>query len=355
MSHNAPSFLDLVSAKITDRVSATSLRIGLVIAVFLVFASTPLWADRSLLRLAIEMATILSLAMLWNLLAGYAGLISMGQQAFVGLGGYVLFGFIQKTGLSPLLGIPVSGLLAAVIAVPTAFILFRLRGAYFAVGSWVVAEIYLLLASQITSLGGGSGTSLPLSAIRAIAPDKDVRDMVIYYIAMAMVCGTWLMTWGLLRSRFGLALTAIRDSESAALSLGVDTKKVKMAVYIACAFATGLVGALIFLNKLRISPQAAFNVQDWTADIIFAVIIGGIGTVEGPFVGTAVYFLLRWAFSDLGSWYLIGLGMIAIGFILFAPQGLWGVISQQLRLSLFPIRRLLESVHHPKENAQQEQ
>jgi len=341
MSHNAPSFLDLVSAKITDRVSATSLRIGLVIAVFLVFASTPLWADRSLLRLAIEMATILSLAMLWNLLAGYAGLISMGQQAFVGLGGYVLFGFIQKTGLSPLLGIPVSGLLAAVIAVPTAFILFRLRGAYFAVGSWVVAEIYLLLASQITSLGGGSGTSLPLSAIRAIAPDKDVRDMVIYYIAMAMVCGTWLMTWGLLRSRFGLALTAIRDSERA--------------VYIACAFATGLVGALIFLNKLRISPQAAFNVQDWTADIIFAVIIGGIGTVEGPFVGTAVYFLLRWAFSDLGSWYLIGLGMIAIGFILFAPQGLWGVISQQLRLSLFPIRRLLESVHHPKENAQQEQ
>jgi len=355
MSHNVPTILDGLLVKITDAVSPTTLRIGVVVAVFLFFASTPFWADRSLLRLAIEMATILALAMLWNLLAGYAGLISMGQQAFVGLGGYALFGFIQSTGLSPLLGIPLSGLLAAVIAVPTAFVLFRLRGPYFAVGSWVVAEVYLLLASQITSLGGGSGTSLPLSAIRAIAPDKDVRDMVIYYIAMGVVCGTWLMTWGLLRSRFGLALTAIRDSESAASSLGVDTKRVKMAVYIACAFATGLVGALIFLSKLRISPQAAFNVQDWTADIIFAVIIGGIGTVEGPFVGTAVYFLLRWGFSDLGSWYLIGLGAIAIAFILFAPQGLWGVISQQSRLSLFPIRRLLDAVHHPKEQASQQQ
>lgn len=325
--------------------SPTALRIGFVALVFLVFASAPLWGDRSLLRLAIEMATILALAMLWNLLAGYAGLMSMGQQAFVGLGGYVLFGFVQATGLSPLLGIPLAGVVAAVVAVPTAFLLFRLRGPYFAVGSWVVAEVYRLLASQVTALGGGSGSSLPLAAVRSIAPDKDVRDIVIYYIAMGVVCGTWALTWGLLRSRFGLALTAIRDSESAASSLGVDTRQIKMTVYIATAFATGIVGALIFLGKLRISPDAAFSVQDWTADILFAVIIGGLGTVEGPFFGTAVYFLLRWAFSDLGSWYLIGLGGIAIGFMLLAPNGIWGVLSSTLRLSIFPIRRLLSAVH----------
>jgi len=325
--------------------SATNLRIGFVVAVFLFFASAPLWGDRAILRLSNEMATILALSMLWNLLAGYAGLISMGQQAFVGLGGYVMFAFVQQTGLSPLLGMPVAGLAAAAVAVPTAFLLFRLRGPYFAVGSWVVAEIYQLLASQVTSLGGGSGTSLPLAAVKAIAPDKEVREIVTYYIAMGVVCGTWLLSWGLLRSRFGLALTAIRDSESAAASLGVDTRRVKLTVYIASAFATGIIGSLIFLGKLRISPESAFSVQDWTADIIFSVIIGGIGTIEGPFFGTAVYFLLRWAFSDLGSWYLIGLGGIAIGFMLWAPNGVWGLLSNYFRLHIFPIRRLLNAAH----------
>ncbi len=325
--------------------SPTALRIAFVAVVFLAFASAPLWSGRAVLSLAVDMATILALAMLWNLLAGYAGLISMGQQAFVGLGGYILFGFVQSTGLSPLLGIPLAGLAAALAAVPTALLLFRLRGPYFAVGSWVVAEIYLLLAAQVTALGGGSGTSLPMWAVRALAPDRDLRQVVLYYIAMGVVCGTWLLTWSLLRSRFGLALTAIRDSESAVASLGVDTRRVKLAVYIMAAFATGIIGALIFLAKLRISPDAAFSVQDWTADILFAVIIGGIGTVEGPFFGTAVYFLLRWAFSDLGSWYLIGLGLIAIAFMLLAPDGLWGVLSRRLRLTIFPIRRLLHSVH----------
>ncbi|HLN22819.1 MAG TPA: branched-chain amino acid ABC transporter permease [Patescibacteria group bacterium] len=334
-----------LAAAIRALPSVTAMRIAFVVAVFLFFASAPLWSDRSVLHLAIEMATILALAMLWNLLAGYAGLVSMGQQAFVGLGGYVMFAFVQETGLSPLLGVPLSGLVAALVAIPTALLLFRLRGPYFAVGSWVVAEVYRLLSSQVTLLGGGSGISLPLSAVRAIAPDKDVRDIVIYYIAMGVVCGTWLMTWTLLRSRFGLALTAIRDSESAAASLGVDTKQVKLTVYIATAFATGIVGSLIFLGKLRISPDAAFSIQDWTADIIFSVVIGGIGTVEGPFFGTAVYFLLRWAFSDFGSWYLIGLGATAIGFMLLAPNGLWGLLSKHMRLSLFPIRRLLDSVH----------
>jgi branched-chain amino acid transport system permease protein len=316
-----------------------------VAVLFVAFACMPFAVDRSLLRLLVEMATILALSMLWNLLAGYAGLISVGQQAFVGLGGYALFGFIHYAGLSPLLGIPVAALFAAAVSVPTALLLFRLRGPYFAVGSWVVAEVYLLLVSQVSSLGGGSGSSLPLSAIKDIAPTQSVRDMVIYYIAMGMVCGTWALVWGLLRSKFGLALTSIRDNETAAKSLGVNIKQTKMVVYVLCSFLTGAVGALIFLSKLRISPDAAFSIQDWTANIIFAVIIGGIGTIEGPFVGTGIYFLLRWAFSDFGSWYLIGLGLVAIGFILFAPQGLWGVISRALRFTLFPVQRLLNAAH----------
>ena len=97
----------------------------------------------------------------------------------------------------------------------------------------------------------------------------------------------------LLRSRYGLALKAIRDNELAARSNGIDVLRIKLVVYVLTAFGTAMVGALIFLQKLRISPDAAFSVNDWTAFVIFITVIGGIGRIEGPIVGTIVFFLLR--------------------------------------------------------------
>ena len=153
--------------------------------------------------------------------------------------------------------------------------------------------------------------------------------------------GTFALVYRLLRSRHGLALSAIGDSEAAAESIGVDVFRTKFLIYVLTAVATGMVGALIFLQKARISPDAAFSLIDWTAYVIFIVVIGGIGTMEGPIIGVVIFYLLQYYLAALGSWYLMLLGGLAIVLMLFAPSGVWGVISQSLDISLFPVRRRL--------------
>jgi branched-chain amino acid transport system permease protein len=159
-------------------------------------------------------------------------------------------------------------------------LVFRLRGHYFAIGTWIVAEVFRLSASQVSLLGGGSGTSLPAAMVIAIAPTRQLRDFVEYWIALALVIFILSAIVLLLRSRYGLALKAIRDSEIAARCSGIDVTRVKLLVYIVTAFGTAMVGALIFLQKLRISPDAAFSVNDWTAFVIFITVIGGIRSIS---------------------------------------------------------------------------
>jgi branched-chain amino acid transport system permease protein len=232
-----------------------------------------------------------------------------------------------------------AGAVAALLAIPTAFLVFRLRGAYFAIGTWVVAEVYRLVFAQISALGGGSGMSLPAEVVKGIATNAQMRDTVIYWVALGIAVAALGLVYLVLRSRWGLALTAIRDSEAAAESLGVDNYRTKLLVYVAVAAGTGIVGALIFLAKLRISPDAAFSLNDWTASVIFIVVIGGIGRIEGPIVGTLVFFVLRELFADLGSWYMIMLGALAVAVMLFARRGLWGFIADRFDLQLFPLQR----------------
>jgi branched-chain amino acid transport system permease protein len=144
-----------------------------------------------------------------------------------------------------------------------------------------------------------------------------------------------------LRSRYGLALTAIRDNELAARSNGVDVTRTKLVVYVLTAFGTAMVGALIFLQKLRISPDTAFSVNDWTAFVIFITVIGGIGRVEGPIIGTVVFFVLRQTLADLGSLYLLMLGAVAIAVMLLAPKGIWGFLAERFGWQLLPLQRRL--------------
>ena len=274
----------------------------------MLLAAAPWWADRPSLRLLAEIYAYVALASLWNLLAGYAGLVSVGQQAYVGLGAYVLFALAMLAGVHPLVAIPIAGLAAAIVSVPVAALIFRLRGHYFAIGTWVVAEVFRLLASQVSALDGGSGTSLPAAIVLSIAATRQMREFVIYWIALAMAVAVLGGIVLLLRSRYGLALTAIRDSELGARSNGVDVARIKYVVYVAVAFGTAMVGALIFLQKIRISPDTAFSVNDWTAFVIFITVIGGIGRIEGPIIGTVVFFLLRQTLADLGAIYLLILG-----------------------------------------------
>src|SRR5690606_10776910 len=319
-------------------------RYGLIAAgvIVLALAFGPMWLDRSQLRLMVEVCTLLTLAQMWNLLAGYAGLVSVGQQAFVGLGAYALLTLAAFAGLHPLLAFPLAGVIAALFAIPTAAVVFRLKGAYFAIGTWVAAEVYMLTFAQIGALGGGSGMSLPVDVVRAIAPQPAMRIAVTYWLALGLAVGSVALVYALLRSRYGLARAAIRDSEPAAASLGVDTARAKYVVYVVAAFVTGLAGALYLLSNLRISPGSGFSVMEYTAYVIFIVVIGGVGRIEGPIVGTIVFFVLRGLLSGLGSVYLIILGAIAVGVMLVAPRGLWGLVVSRFDLELFPVQRRLE-------------
>jgi branched-chain amino acid transport system permease protein len=321
--------------------ASRSSRVGMAFgaAALAVLAAAPFWGGRDDLALLSEIYAYVALASLWNLLAGYAGLVSVGQQAYVGLGAYLLFAFAILAGMSPLWAIPLAGIVAAAVAIPVAILVFRLRGHYFAIGTWIVAEVFRLLAAQVSALGGGSGTSLPASIIIGMAPTRQMRDFLVYWIALALVVAIIGGIVLLLRSRYGLALKAIRDSELAATCNGIDVMRTKVLVYIVTAFGTAMVGALIFLQKLRVSPDAAFSVNDWTAFVIFITVIGGIGRIEGPIVGTIVFFVLRQTLADLGTLYLLMLGLVAIVVMLAAPKGIWGLIVERFGWQVFPLER----------------
>ncbi len=314
-------------------------RLAILVLVVVPLVFGPMWADRGTMRLLIEIFYFLALAQLWNLLAGYSGLISVGQQAFVGLGGYMLFSLAMFAGVPVLWALPLAGVLTALIALPTAMVAFRLSGPYFAIGTWVIAEVFRLGFAQAAPLGGGSGISLPVGMVRAMAANRSARESLVYWIALGIMLVVVLGVWLLMRSRIGLGLSAVRDNEEAATSVGVRTRRLKFAVYVATAGITGLIGALIFLQKLRITPEAAFSVNDWTVLVIFIVVIGGIGSLEGPILGCILFFVLREFLSDLGTWYMIILGAISVGIMLVEPRGLWGLITSRVPLVLFPIAR----------------
>ena len=332
-----------------------------VLVLVVVGLAAPVVASRGVIQNLFFILTMLTLAQIWNLLAGYGGLVSVGQQAFVGIGAYAMFAGVILLNWNPVLAILLGGLAGLALAVPTAFFAFRLQGAYFAIGTWVIAEVTRLLIAQWKALGGGTGASLPreatsnimgTSAIRALFGVREAaaRDILAYWLALALVVVVTGGIYWLLRSRLGLALAAVRDNVEAAQSVGVDAGRLKWMVFLIAAAATGLTGALIFVQTARISPDAAFAVTDWTAYVIFIVVIGGIGTIEGPILGVLVFFALRSVLADYGGWYLMTLGVIAIAVMLFAPKGLWGLISARSGLHLFPVRRRLVGLSIEGEN-----
>jgi branched-chain amino acid transport system permease protein len=323
-------------ASVTVERSTRASRAGAVGALLLLagLLALPVTRDAGLMRMIVELIALLVLAQMWNLLAGFAGLISIGQQAYVGLGGYVLIVLADDLGIDPFLAVPLAGVVAVIFALPTAALVFRFRGGYFAVGTWAVAEVYRLLVANTGALGRGTGRTL-----KAVFPlARETRELVTYFLALAVGVAALAAVYLYLRSRRGVALMAVRDSEPASESLGVDVFGTKLAVYLIAAFGTGMTGALIYLNLLRVSPDAAFSIN-WTAYTIFIVVIGGLGTLEGPIVGTLVFFLLREQLADYGAWYMIVLGTLAVAAMMRFPQGLWGLVAERWDLALFPVQR----------------
>jgi branched-chain amino acid transport system permease protein len=338
LSPVATAVLAPAQVRVGTAASRHGAAVGAVLAIAL--ATLPFWAPpdyaSSWMRSFVEVACYFVFATMWNLLAGYGGMVSIGQQAFFGLGGYAMLALGNFAGVNPFVAVPLGGLAAALVALPVSFVAFRLAGGYFAIGTWVIADVFRLVFANISAVGGGSGTSL--IALRGI--EKATRETATFWMALACVVAAIALVYAFLLSQRGLALLAIRDSEVAAESQGIDVRGTKLAVYVVAAFGCGLAGALFFLGNLRISPDAAFSVN-WSAFAIFMVVIGGIGRVEGPIVGTLVFWFLNNFLSDYGTWYLLGLGSLAIVTTIFFRQGLWGFAQQRWGWSLFPTRRIL--------------
>lgn len=287
----------------------------------------PRFADGGLLRLAAEILLAIGMAQMWNLLAGYTGLMSLGHQLFVALGAYALFETTQRLGIAPWWGLPLAGLAGAAAAALLAPALFRLRDAYFAIGLWVFAEIGYLLVSKSSALGGSGGRALDLAALE----DVESFQATAFWIAAAIGIGTPLAVGALMRSRLGLALLTVRDNELAARSIGIDVWRVRFIAFVASGFGCALAGGAYYMGGMFVAPDSAFDIN-WVVMMMFATLIGGIGTIAGPVLGVLVWYALRelltTVFGLQGGWYLIGMGAVAITASLYAPRGLWGQLAR---------------------------
>jgi ABC-type branched-subunit amino acid transport system permease subunit len=303
--------------------------VALVIVV--VFAIFPYIVYSGTTAILVQAFIVLTLASMWNLLAGYAGLVSVGQQGFVGLGAYFVL-ILAIHGFSPFAALPVAAIVCGVAALPLWWLVSRLRSGYFAIATWVLAATLVLVIEKFTSIGGGSGMPLP----GFTGMDPTLLTAYTYWAGLAVTVLALVGVYLLLRSRLGLVLTAIRDDEVAARSSGARVGFARMLVFLVAGVGCGAAGGVLAISQLQVSPTADFSVQ-WTAEMAFATIIGGLGTIEGPIIGTIVYMVLQQTLASYNAWYLIILGLVAILVALFARRGLWGLVDERLNLRLFPV------------------
>ena len=263
------------------------------------------------------------LAVTWNAMAGYGGLVSIGQQAFFGLGAYAAVR-LADAGMGVYPALFTGAGLAALVAVPISVFMLRLRAGEFAIGMWVVAELAHLLVNLDGLVQGETGTSL----IALNAFGAEARRAATYWCALAAMAGLLVALFVLLRSRAGAAIQSIRDNEEAAASVGVRVLATKRLIFVLAAFGAAIAGALWLATAITFQPKTYFSVQ-WTAYMIFMVLVGGLGTFEGPILGAVAFFAIEAWFGATGVWYLGGLGATALVFSLLLPRGLWGWLEDR--------------------------
>jgi len=304
---------------------------ALAAAAVIVLAAVPYTLGGPAEQPLITLLTFAAMASLWNLLAGFSGLISFGQQAYLGLGAYALY-LAAAHGVNPLPGIALAAIIAAVVSLPVSVLVLRLSGGYFAVATLVVAAVFQIAATLSPSVGGTTGVSVP--GLAAYPPV--LREALIYWatlvVAVASVAGVYL----LVRRRFGLDARAAGSDPVAAASLGVRVGRSRRLAYLIAADGAGAVGALIALQTLYVEPTSVFSVQ-YSVDMLFMVLVGGMGTIEGPVIGALVLFGLQEALSSYGAWYLVIVGGLAVVATLAASRGLWGLVSDRFGWSLLPV------------------
>jgi len=265
----------------------------------------------------------LALANMWNLLAGYCGLISLAQPAFIGLAGYIL-AIMAWVGLPLYLGVICGGITAAIFALVISRPLFRLRGVYFIVASLIVPEALRIVFFLWRPVGGvlyGKGAGYVIKGSASVPP------METYWMALVIGMGTAFLMYFILRSRLGLGLAAIRDNDNTAASSGINVYRLKVYSFTLSALITGIAGAGFYISQGFIEPISAFNIQ-WTMILMLATVIGGIGIMEGPILGAIIVVFLHFLLARYAGISLLIQGVILIFIMLVAPQGIMGSIRR---------------------------
>jgi branched-chain amino acid transport system permease protein len=263
----------------------------------------------------------LAMANMWNLLAGYSGLISLCQPAFLGLAGYTMT-IATWVGAPWWAGLIAGAIVAALFALLISIPVFRLSGIYFAIGTLVVPEALRMIFYLWRPVGGtmhGAGAGYMIKGI------GEVSTNLIYWFAFIIGIGSIFLMRLILRSKLGLGLVAIRDNERAAASSGVNVFRLKLHTFIIAAVITGFAGAVYYLYQGYIEPSATFNVR-WTMTLLLATVIGGMRTEEGPIFGTIVVVFLYFLLARYAGYSFLIQGAILIGIMLLSPQGIVGVL-----------------------------
>lgn len=274
------------------------------------------------MRYLLQIFLYIALGEAWNLLSGYAGMTSLGQQLYVGLAGYAAAVMTSIYRQNLFIGILAGAFVSLLTALLLSQMLFRMRGMYFAIGTWVAAAAAEKLFLNWKFVGQGSGMTIRLT------PYPTVRE--IYFLSLAVCVISLALVYFTLRSKLGLELLSMRDDPVAASTIGINLSRCRLVVYLLAAFITSLSGSVFFLNKGVIYPDSGFS-TGWTVSAVFICIIGGTGTITGPVAGAVLYVLLREILAHYPGWSNILLGLITLLVIFFLPEGIIGTIKSRLK------------------------
>ena len=295
-----------------------------IVAVSIALAGLPLLLGANAVDKLTSLFILMLIASTWGLLAGQAGLVSVGQQAYFGLGAYFALRLVDADGSAyPALLAGAAG--AAAVAWGLSFFVLRLKDGEFAIATWVVAEIIRILVMLDPLVQGETGTSL--LALNAV--DPELRRNLAFWLALASLAFMLgLMTW-LMGTAVGTATRAIGEDAEAAASLGVQVMRTRRRVYVLASLGAALAGSAWLASAITFLPRTNFGVQ-WSVLMLFMAVVGGLRSPWGPLLGAVLLFVLQEGLGHLGVWYLAGLGAVSAACALWLPHGLAGVWSDWL-------------------------
>ena len=314
---------------------SSKIRLAAIAVILALLLTLPAWGSSYAVFMVTLMGINITLGQMWNLLAGYSGLVSLVLQMYIGVGAFTLAAFSDYLGVPLILGLLLGGVVSTIIAVGLSYLLLRMKGMYFAIATWMFAEAMVLLIVQFEFFGKGQG--LFVLAARALGSTQK------YYFSVVMMLVVTFVMVLLLRSKLGLGLFSIRDNDTAAQTSGIPLFKSKLLVMMITGFVTGVCGGVYYIYFVWVQPYSAFSITTWTVAAVFIVVIGGIGTITGPIVGGIIYVFLSQYLAmlsnQIGSLNMVILGAIAVTVIIAAPKGIVGALQERFGFEIISARR----------------